>query len=136
VTKPQQVAPAFLLWPDARELAEDYARGVSLAKLAKAYPYPYNHIKAYLQHLGVWRTRSDQAKMRAAREKARRQAAFSAFDPWGLDEFDFPLHVASPKSWKFIPMLTVDIASGNVLLNRIREATRAFDRFECRRCEA
>ena len=126
---------AFLLWPDAGELREDYARGVPVAKLVKAYRYPYSHIKAYLQHLGIWRTRREQAKMRAAREKARTRAGFSPFDPSGLDELDFPLHIAPPKAWEFVPMLTVDIASGKVLLNRIRDATRALDRFEIHRRE-
>jgi hypothetical protein len=126
---------AYLTWPDYRELAEDYARGVSLRKLAEAYPkHPYKQIRALLQHLGVWRTTSQAAQVRNAREKAKRQAAFSHIDPWGLDELDF-IVPPSPNQRKFVPMLTVNVATGEVTLDRMSEALRAKDRFEVRRGE-
>jgi hypothetical protein len=122
VGKPQTVTPA-----DALDIIGDYSRGVTLTKLAKAYPYTQKRIKAVLVQAGVWRDAAARARVRMSRLDAEP----CAYDPF--DEVDVSDIVPKPYRGVFTPMLTVSVEHG-VTLNRMAEALEPFDVFEVRRC--
>lgn len=131
----------WLAWPDADELAEAYKNGTGAWRLYHEYQHPYLQIKAYLQHLGIWRDKSEAQMIRQRRERLERGAQGlpnplrPAVDPWVRAELDAIAPPPSSALRGFAPMLAVSVKDG-VLLDRIAEALEPFDRFPVRRLEA
>jgi len=122
----------WLAWSDAEELDEAYKSGAGAWKLYHDFPHSYSQIKAYLQYLGMWRNKSKAQRVRQRREHRGTHTISDA--PWVASELDAITHGPSIALRGFVPMLTVDIRTGKLLLNRMADALEPFDRFPVRRC--
>lgn len=121
------VTPSYETWPDRWELVDEYAAGKPAHVLAREHHRRYPSVKAWLVSLGLWRTPSERTRL--WHKRAAKSAPAAPRKPWlptpdavMMDVYDLPSLVpATSDLCSFTPMLTVDIGSGTVLLNRLAE---------------
>ena len=103
-------------WPEGPQIAQDYERGASAQTLAVRYHHGYQAMRRFLVDSGLWR----DAKGRAGTRRSNRGKVPMAA-PAPVDEpLEYLLGTGNPGD--FWPMLTVEVASGRILLDRMEEA--------------
>lgn len=118
--------PVYLSWPDRQQLAEEYKAGAGAYGLAFRSGHTFRAVKAWLQSLGIYRTRVQVAVLRGQTQRARRtgepyDSALPTVVPPQMVELEGIAPRLSRGLCNFRPMLHVDIATGEVLLDRRAE---------------
>lgn len=118
--------PSYLSWPTLPAMVEEYKDGIGCSDIAAAYHHRPSLFAAHLRSIGIWRDRSEAQTVRQRREKHER-AEVAEDVARSMDSWDVPdaLSDIAPRASKvlrgFVPMLTVDIRTGEVLVNRLGE---------------
>jgi len=115
-------------------MIEEYMDGGACSDIAAAHQHSPKLFAAHLRSIGVYRNKSKAQRLRQRREKRGTHTISDA--PWVASELDAITHGPSIALSGFAPMLTVDIRTGKVLLDRMADALEPFDRFPVRRLQA